>query len=878
MNDGQRRIRKDWKRVLSEFAKREWTSALISAGLGVITAGIFHLLFKVQSFQSFLVTKYKPAVSFDDPRVYVPLLIISLIAFMAAITPVGSSYIIRGVRSWWTGVTSGLIVLSFGSAFFFSVLPSELIAHRLSWGFIFELVWLVTSFFLHLRARVQAERGIPENEFKVSQSNRSIMGTELSDSDDPINTWAQDALGRAALVDSLSVKIMIGKAPVITLTGPFGSGKTSTLNLLREHLSTVAIVVSFSTWLPGSAETLASYLMADIAEECNKKYIVPGLRQSTRRLASALARKIPFLGEYLKIGPATTQRDDVRNLGAALARLPKRIVVLLDEIDRMEKEELLTLLKVIRGISSLPNLTFVCAGDHKVIIRTIGKNAKENDVYFEKFFPVLINVPEPETAALKHAGIDRLVQAFVRKDWFESKSDRQKFKERLEALWDVQIAPFCRNLRAIGLLANDIGIASAPLWREVDPVDLTLIEVLHRFKPTIYELVARNSLTLTGGESMFRGGPYLTDKDVAKNKERFATDLNKIGQDDAQLDQIKAILSELFPIFAKGESFSVRVRLEGGRLTDIGNTKRIREPRMFPAYFRFELPNEIFSSVEMENFLKKFESAQNPTKRENMFAETLSSIQKGSLKRDDFLHKLGDSLKSIDISGVRDLGLAVAKTSAQYTYDLFPSFEEAGEVLRIILRISQRLSQTDRVTFLKDCIRESSDDTMALRIVMVLPEQKNESNIHVKVGELYPTFVQRMRERYGENVEATAVDLSTSDPWAFDYWGRIFKSDEVTSDPEDRRIQRDFWIRYIGNSRHRLLEAFRNFFFPVAAYSEDPALAVENKIPVADLKKLYEELPEDGDLNDQDKKTSETLRRFLAGEFKGGISPTDHVW
>jgi hypothetical protein len=775
-------------------------------------------------------------------------------------------------------VTSGLIVLSFGSAFFFSVMPSEWLAHRLSWGLTFELVWLAVGFLFHIRAQIHAERSISENEFKVSQNMRSIMGTELSDSDDPIHTWAQDALGRAALVDSLSVKIMIGKAPVITLTGPFGSGKTSTLNLLREHLANTAIVVSFSTWLPGSAETLATYLMADIAEECNKKYIVPGLRQSTRRLASALGRNIPFLGEYLKIGPATTQRDDVRNLGRALARLPKRIVVLLDEIDRMEKKELGTLLKVIRGISSLPNLTFVCAGDHRVITQMVGKNTEADEVYFEKFFPVLISVPEPEPAALRDAGIDRLLRAFDSKDWFQGETDRQKTKERLAGLWDTKIAPFCRNLRAIGLLANDIGIAAALLRQEVDPVDLTLIEVIHRFKPSVYELVARNSLTLTGGESMFRGGPYLTDNEVAKNRAGFTADLKKIVPDDTQLDQLNGILSELFPNFAKGESFSFRVKLERGRLTDIAETKRIREPGMFPAYFRYELPDEIFSSVEMALLLKRFESALNQTERENVFTETLSSMQKGSLKRDDFLRKLADSLKSMDASGVRALGIAAAKISAQYTYDLFPSFGEAGHVLRIILVISQRLSQTDRVTFLKDCILESGDDTMAFRILTVLPAQENESNIHVKVGELYPTFIQRMRKRYGENVNAAAVDLSTSDPWAFDYWGRILKSDEVTSDPEDRRIQRDFWFRYIGNSRHRLLEAFRKFFLPVAAYSEDPALAVENKIPVADLKRLYEELREIGDLNDLDQKTSVTLRRFLDGEFKAGISPTADLW
>ena len=135
---------------------------------------------------------------------------------------------------------------------------------------------------------------------------------------------------------------MIAKAPVLALTGTFGSGKTSTLNLLREHLGDKAITISFSTWLPGSQETLTSYLLADIANECKKQYVVPGLRQSARRLAKVLGQKVPLVTDYLKLLPSATQKDDIENLKSALVRLPKRVVVLLDEIDRMEKEELVT--------------------------------------------------------------------------------------------------------------------------------------------------------------------------------------------------------------------------------------------------------------------------------------------------------------------------------------------------------------------------------------------------------------------------------------------------------------------------------------------------------------------------------------------------------
>src|SRR6266478_1922998 len=93
--------------------------------------------------------------------------------------------------------------------------------------------------------------------------------------------------------------------------------------------------------------------------------------------------------------------------------------------------------------------------------------------------------------------------------------------------------------------------------------------------------------------------------------------------------------------------------------------------------------------------------------------------------------------------------------------------------------------------------------------------------------------------------------------------GSRFKAHGIPTDPEDRKIQNDSWLRYIGNSIARLAHAFRDFFLPIAAYSEDPALLVQNRISLDDLKRLYEELPPDSTLTDRDQKSLEILRRFL---------------
>lgn len=878
MNPSEKRVRDSWHHVLRQFAKREWFSFFTSSAAGVVIAEVVHLVLQDQSFQSLLISSYRPVVSFDDPKYYIPYFtIISTLAILA-IGPFVVGYTSRGIRSWWAGVTSGLVLLPFISALFFALAPPSCVSHRVLLGFVAAGVWFAGGFRLHLRARIYAERTIGEDELKVPSSVRSQAGSRLAESDDPIEFWEQDALGRAALVDILSIKIMIGKAPVLALSGTFGSGKTSILNLLREHLDDKAITVSFSTWLPGSQETLTSYLLADIASECKTHYVVPGLRQSTRRFATALGQRVPLLSDYLKLVPATTQKDDIDNLKAALIRLPKRVVVLLDEIDRMEKDELLTLLKVIRGISTLPNLSFVCAGDRDVMVKTVkGEVNNENLMYFEKFFPVLIPVPEPSPEALQKAGTERLLAAFVNHDWFEDESEKTRFRDDIGQLWDGRIAPFCRNMRAIGLLANDVSVAAAPLKREVDPLDLVLVELLRRFQPAVYKLLARNSVTLTGGESMVRGGPYQTDKEKEESQARFLDDLKETISGEEDLERVKGVLCELFPLFLKNNR-RLRRPLPKRKEPEEESDKRISEPGIFPAYFRYEIPEAIFSYVEMASVEQRLEKAASQADREAAFGEVLDSMPKGSLKRDDFLRKLSEKAKSISLTLAKAIGETAIKASEKYTYDMMPGFGEAGHILRMVLWIAKRLSHPERLTFLQECILSATDDTMAFNILRILTNQKDNLDLKVTAAELYGSFAERMRKRYGRGVDAINIDLSTSDPWAFDYWGRDLTAHGFPTDPEDRKIQNEFWLRYIGNSRARLAEAFRGFFFPPAHYSEDAALAVKNKIDLEDLKRLYEELPETTDLTDRNKKSLDLLHRLLNGEFKNGVDPTSGIW
>lgn len=334
---------------------------------------------------------------------------------------------------------------------------------------------------------------------------------------------------------------------------------------------------------------------------------------------------------------------------------------------------------------------------------------------------------------------------------------------------------------------------------------------------------------------------------------------------------MRAVLNELFPRFAEiaGEK-TWQFRNETTKRES--EDKRISNPEMFSAYFRYELPDAIFSSVEFEAFVRRSERAAAAPQQADTLLEELRSMEKGSLRRDDFLRKIADSIPTQNLQLARSWTVAAVRAADDVTYDTFTGLGEAGHIARMIIRFAQRLTKTGRVKFLSECIEIAADDTLAFRVLTTLTNAKSDANLGVQLAQVYPSFIKRMRSRYGRDVDVAQVDLATSDPRAFNFWGfRDTEQYSVKADPEDREIQHDFWERYIGQSKARLIKTFNEMLMPAGVYESDPEPYVENKMSVDLIRKLFNELPDDYDPSDLPMKYIKRLRRFLNGDFKKGI-------
>jgi hypothetical protein len=869
MNKSQQRILSHWPALLKAFLRAEWRSAAVSYSSGVLVGSSLAFLKTKAGLCADLLLKGGQIRAYQEvATLYAPYL-----WFMLG--PVGLILLLQAASATWRAAKSWLFGITSGSCFWPLVIAawtfSNISAYSVERGIIslgVTCLALLLGFALRLASAARSEETVPVGALNLEKVQRASY--TVRDPESPIESLQEDTLGRSAFVEMLALKILVSKTPVIALRGNFGDGKSSALNMLHQQISSRAIVVSFSTWLPDSQQTLVTDLLDDIAAEIRKHFVVPGLRKQLRKFASLLAGSVPYLKALPDILPPFTQRQEIADLGALLGRIPKRVVVLLDEIDRMQREELLTLLKVIRGASSLPNLTFVCAFNQEQVEKiACGVYDANSHEFMEKFFPTGIDLPKPSRDVLRPMLRDQLLQSFDRVDWFRDTHEREDFVEGFDRLWDAVLFRVCTNIRKIGLLANDIHAAAVLVKGEVDPLDLSALEALRRFHPRAYEIVWTNASFFANSGEWWKSLSYRPTALVEAQKQKISEAIKKLSDEGDDESVIQALLTHMFPERAEELFGGQRLRAGGsggGALQEAEKRKRIFHPDYFPVYFCRAVPEAVFSSLEMEKLKSRLQRPASDAERRTIFSHTLDSLERGSLRQYDYVHKVALELERLPIDVAQSVSFAIASNADKFGDE--PFVNESNRALAGVFAVAQRLSGSERInSFLADCINLAATNLFAARLYVFMTTRREKNGVvkefaHVDDSQLQRAFTKRMDDRYGPNADVTVLVLAIGDVYAFSLWAGI--------SPAERVKEVAFWQRYIGTSRRRLAEVFNLIAPRDELWTKESPDFIDQMIPTELLRGLDGELAQDGQLEQPDEEALNRLKRFLKGELKYG--------
>jgi len=426
----------------------------------------------------------------------------------------------------------------------------------------------------------------------------------------------EDLLGREYFVDHL-VAILepnnrVEGSTIYALVGPWGSGKTSILNAVKERLRRTTVdvgkswvITEFNPWFYTDGNELQlsffrelrSVLTSDDRKETSKRQ----LRKLNSSVMSYVEAAAPFLDPRIvgaaRVANAVTR--DGHNPSDAHLRLVKElknrkqpVLIVLDDLDRLAPDELLLTLKLIRLIGRLPYVHYIVAYDEETLLDVLGRTGLVGGErghgleYLEKMIQIRVDVPPARAYNIERWLLDEL-GAVAQSHHIHLEAEARM---RLEQALTKHLFSRLNTPRAVKRYIAQVRAFVAPVAHEVDFVDFVVLTWLRVSEPACYGLIIREKDRLTrSGSSQEYAGLFVDKDDRVEDIERqkFWHDAIRKVVGEEQHEGVATVLSLLFPSFefdARGEGSAYR---SGSR-----HRYRVANPDYFDRFFAFAVPQD----------------------------------------------------------------------------------------------------------------------------------------------------------------------------------------------------------------------------------------------------------------------------------------------
>ncbi|MBN1384065.1 MAG: hypothetical protein JW983_04180 [Elusimicrobia bacterium] len=518
--------------------------------------------------------------------------------------------------------------------------------------------------------------------------------------DYPIQSKENDRLKRAPLalkVADLISSFRGSESFVIGIEGKWGAGKTSFINMVLESLGNKIFYFVFNPW----NFTDQSSLLKDFFSTFSN--IEPVAKQKNlKNKFSGYAKKLSDYGfqginlHIITFNPLQKFLNrslmDIRDeLNKNLVGLKKKVVVVIDDIDRLDIDETKLIFKLVKLTANFPNTVFLLAYDRTRVEErlTIEKDGFEGNEYLKKIIQVSFNLPEPDTQDLRKILFNDLDETIngVYGEFNLIGEDEKRWHEILYAGFGNLFKTIRDIKRYISSLRLNWSIVDKD---DINIVDFIAIEAIRVFSPRFYSAISSNRSLFTGTSNLYAGLNSVDDE--AAKKTRYNELLQEIQKEIKE--PINRICKMLFPqldfVSRYGSDLESTWRIK----------RRICADERFGFYFQLGIPAGAISESEVANLIKTLSKKKNFSdniirfNKENrlrpMLSKMLDHIEELTVEQSEVvISSLWDLEKQIDDKKMAmfdfdEVGMQTNRIAYQSLLKIIPKHNRANILKNLI--------------------------------------------------------------------------------------------------------------------------------------------------------------------------------------------------
>lgn len=418
-----------------------------------------------------------------------------------------------------------------------------------------------------------------ESGFSVTTESDSMQDTGWQ-------KYAESLAGKLLVTDTTKEGFAVG------VSGIWGSGKTTFLNALEKELEGKVYLVKFNPWNSDSATQISDDFF---------KTLISNLTISSYQ-RRAITQYAKLLGELNAFGAQTklvtsvledslTPISDAKEkTESVIGDMPLPVVVLIDDLDRLDGTELMAVLRLVRVTANFRNLIFVVAYDKDYVSQTLSKEkVAKGEEFLKKIFPLELCLPAFESFVMANHLYEELKNCLKNNELLKELefrvyhgTARHKISYYLPTFRDVKrfVNQFSLNVNTF-IRSGQIG--------EIDLADFFTLELLHYYDFAAYLQIQNKPLSLLDyGYSIHKRYAY-SYRDIGSIK-----GVRSIEEKDAQRKQ-------LLDGFKDGVPDLLWV-LFGSSV--IKGDNHLRFPTNFSKYFSYRINKDVISLEEFNKLLE----------------------------------------------------------------------------------------------------------------------------------------------------------------------------------------------------------------------------------------------------------------------------------